>query len=94
MMNMKNQQQQCHLYAQKLNNRAALCIEIGHYDRAIASLAKALRLSAGNNHSSSDQHQRQHQHQEEEQFRNENRIVNRIDITCSHYVINIHTLLY
>ncbi|OEU07244.1 hypothetical protein FRACYDRAFT_251297 [Fragilariopsis cylindrus CCMP1102] len=68
MMNMKNQQQQCHLYAQKLNNRAALCIEIGHYDRAIASLAKALRLSAGNNHSSSDQHQhqRQHPHQEEE----------------------------
>ena len=67
MMNMKNQQQQCHLYAQKLNNRAALCIEIGHYDRAIASLAKALRLSAGNNHSNSDQHQRQHQHQEEEE---------------------------
>jgi hypothetical protein len=50
---MTNQQQQCHLYAQKSVNRAALCIEIGHYDRAIATLAKALRLSAGN----SDQHQ-------------------------------------
>jgi len=36
---------QCHLYAQKLNNSAALCIEIGHYDRAIFSLTKALRLS-------------------------------------------------
>lgn len=36
---------QCHLYAQKLNNSAALCIEIGHYDRAIISLTKALRLS-------------------------------------------------
>jgi tetratricopeptide (TPR) repeat protein len=35
----------CHLYAQKLNNSAALCIEIGQYDRAILSLTKALRLS-------------------------------------------------
>jgi len=35
----------CHMYAQKLNNSAALCIEIGHYDRAILSLTKALRLS-------------------------------------------------
>ena len=34
-----------HLYAQKMNNSAALCIEVGHYDRAISSLAKALRLS-------------------------------------------------
>ena len=36
---------QCHLYAQKLNNSAALCIEIGQYDRAVLSLTKALRLS-------------------------------------------------
>jgi len=35
----------CHLYSQKLNNSAALCIEVGHYDRAIFSLTKALRLS-------------------------------------------------
>jgi hypothetical protein len=66
MMMMMNQQQQCHLYAQKLNNRAALCIEIGHYDRAIASLAKALRLSssAGNNNNSNNSDQHQHQHQQ------------------------------
>jgi len=31
-------------YAQQLNNSAALCIEIGHYDRAISSLRKALQL--------------------------------------------------
>mmetsp|Transcript_16934 Transcript_16934/g.34850 ORF Transcript_16934/g.34850 Transcript_16934/m.34850 type:complete len:185 (+) Transcript_16934:111-665(+) len=36
---------ECHRFAQKLNNSAALCIEIGHYDRAIFSLTKALRLS-------------------------------------------------
>lgn len=36
---------QCHLYAQKLNNSAALCIEIGQYARAIFSLTKALKLS-------------------------------------------------
>ena len=41
---------QCHLYAQKLNNSAALCIEIGQYDRAISSLAKALRLSREHSH--------------------------------------------
>ena len=34
------------LYAQKLNNSAAFCIEIGQYDRAILSLGKALKLSA------------------------------------------------
>jgi len=34
-----------HVYAQKLNNIAASCIEIGQYDRAISSLGKALRLS-------------------------------------------------
>lgn len=39
----------CHLFAQKLNNSAALCIEIGHYDRAILSLTKALRLSREQN---------------------------------------------
>ena len=33
-----------HMYAQQLNNSAALCIEIGYYDRAIVSLTKALRL--------------------------------------------------
>ena len=32
-------------YAQKLNNSAALCIEYGQYQRAEASLTKALRLS-------------------------------------------------
>ena len=36
---------QANLFAQKLNNSAAFCIEIGQYDRAIASLGKALRLS-------------------------------------------------
>ena len=36
---------QANLFAQKLNNSAVLCIEIGQYDRAIAMLAKALRLS-------------------------------------------------
>lgn len=35
----------CHLYAQQLNNSAALCIEIGHYSRAIVSLQKALELN-------------------------------------------------
>jgi len=35
---------QVNLYAQKLNNSAAFCIEIGQYDRATVSLAKALRL--------------------------------------------------
>ena len=34
-----------HVYAQKLNNVASMCLEIGHYDKAIASLGKALRLS-------------------------------------------------
>lgn len=33
-----------HLYAQQLNNSAALCIEIGHYERAISSLKRALLL--------------------------------------------------
>ena len=33
------------LYAQRLNNSAAFCIEVGEYDRAISSLGKALRLS-------------------------------------------------
>lgn len=32
-------------YAQKLNNNATLCIEFGHYQRAEASLTKALKLS-------------------------------------------------
>lgn len=32
------------MYAQQLNNSAALCIEIGYYDRAIVALTKALRL--------------------------------------------------
>lgn len=34
-----------HLYAQQLNNSAALCIEIGHFSRAIVSLQKALELN-------------------------------------------------
>ena len=34
-----------HLYAQQLNNSAALCIEIGHFSRAIISLQKALELN-------------------------------------------------
>jgi len=34
-----------YIYAQKMNNNAALCVEIGQYDRAISSLSKALRLS-------------------------------------------------
>jgi len=33
-----------HTYAQKLINSAALCIDIGHYDRAIVSPKKALQL--------------------------------------------------
>merc|ERR1712238_386986 len=41
----KNQQRCRHLYAQKLNNSAASCIDIGQYDRAISSLSKALKLS-------------------------------------------------
>lgn len=32
------------VYAHRLNNSAALCIEIGHYDRAIGSLQRALKL--------------------------------------------------
>jgi hypothetical protein len=45
-ISMSNNQhrQQIHLYAQRLNTSAALCIEIGHYDRAISSLVKALRI--------------------------------------------------
>lgn len=39
-LNLKN----LNLYAQQLSNSAALCIEIGHYDRAISSLRKALQL--------------------------------------------------
>ena len=41
-------------YAQKLNNVSTLLIEIGHYDKAILSLQRALRLvgnSNGNNNS-------------------------------------------
>eukprot|EP00536_Pseudo-nitzschia_multiseries_P005583 jgi/Psemu1/12926/gm1.12926_g len=33
------------LYAQKLNNNAAMCIEIGYYERAIQSLQGALKCS-------------------------------------------------
>ena len=33
------------VFAQRLNNSAALCIEVGQYDRAIGSLQRALRLS-------------------------------------------------
>jgi len=33
------------VFAQRLNNSAALCIEVGQYDRAIYSLQRALRLS-------------------------------------------------
>uniref|UniRef100_A0A7S4AX83 Uncharacterized protein n=1 Tax=Pseudo-nitzschia australis TaxID=44445 RepID=A0A7S4AX83_9STRA len=32
------------IYAHRLNNSAALCIEIGHYERAISSLQRALKL--------------------------------------------------
>ena len=38
-----------HLYAQQLNNSAALCIEIGYYGRAISSLQKALELNKTQN---------------------------------------------
>jgi len=41
----QKRRQRRHLYAQKLNNSAASCIEIGQYDRAISSLSKALQLS-------------------------------------------------
>ena len=37
--------EKANLYAQKLNNSAAFCIEIGEFDRAISSLGKALQLS-------------------------------------------------
>jgi len=43
--NHQNQKRGRHLYAQKLNNSAAKCIEVGLYDRAISSLSKALKLS-------------------------------------------------
>lgn len=33
------------VFAQRLNNSAALCIEVGEYDRAILSLQRALELS-------------------------------------------------
>lgn len=33
------------VFAQRLNNSAALCIEVGQYDRAILSLQRALELS-------------------------------------------------
>jgi tetratricopeptide (TPR) repeat protein len=33
------------VFAQKLNNNAAMCIEMGYYDRAIQSLQKALKYS-------------------------------------------------
>ena len=33
------------MYAQKLNNNAAMCIEIGYYERATKSLQKALEVS-------------------------------------------------
>jgi len=36
---------EANVYAQKLNNSAAFCIEVGEYDRAISSLGRALRLS-------------------------------------------------
>lgn len=36
---------QLHQYVKQLNNSAALCIEVGHYKRAISSLQKALRMS-------------------------------------------------
>jgi len=36
---------QLYLYAQRLNNSASSCIEIGLYERAISSLTLALRLS-------------------------------------------------
>lgn len=39
----------CRLYVKKLNKSAALCIDIGHYDRAISSLKKALQLSSKHN---------------------------------------------
>jgi hypothetical protein len=38
------QQEEVHFYTQRLNNSAALCIEVGCYDRAITSLEKALQL--------------------------------------------------
>jgi hypothetical protein len=34
-----------HSWVQKMNNSAALCLEIGQHDRAITSLAKALQIS-------------------------------------------------
>mmetsp|Transcript_23124 Transcript_23124/g.54670 ORF Transcript_23124/g.54670 Transcript_23124/m.54670 type:complete len:424 (-) Transcript_23124:71-1342(-) len=36
---------ECLLYAQKLNNNAALCIDIGYFDKATQSLQKALQFS-------------------------------------------------
>ncbi|VEU43967.1 unnamed protein product [Pseudo-nitzschia multistriata] len=46
-----------HLYAQQLNNTAALCIEIGHYSRAISSLQKALELNRNQNKEWKDRNQ-------------------------------------
>ena len=38
------QQQKASLYARKLNNSAAFCIEVGEYNRAIVSLRRALKI--------------------------------------------------
>ena len=38
-------QNSLNVFAQRLNNSAALCIEVGQYDRAILSLQRALELS-------------------------------------------------
>jgi len=51
----KNQKRCRHLYAQKLNNSAAICIDIGLYDRAISSLSKALKLSEQQDEESEEQ---------------------------------------
>ena len=50
---------EANLYAQKLNNSAAFCIEVGQYNRAIGSLTKALKLlklTSNENHHQIDDH--------------------------------------
>eukprot|EP00536_Pseudo-nitzschia_multiseries_P014691 jgi/Psemu1/39777/gm1.39777_g len=39
------QAETAYTFVQRMNDSAALCVEIGEYDRAIASLTKALRIS-------------------------------------------------
>jgi tetratricopeptide (TPR) repeat protein len=47
-----------HLLAQKLNNRAAVCIEVGDYEQAVSQLIKAFKISEQLDNTTSCQCQR------------------------------------